>query len=418
MFAAGATGEAWEEYLAAHCPQYLLPAACRRSLPIDVAERLLACLTGRPGQLDLLRYSSLLSARIEALERLAHHYLPTLCRVLPSTSITEQRLWDGGYQGRLDVRATMAWRIGGDRTHFVTRSRRRSFDLPENVLVRQVARQLVGAIELLRERDIVADRGWGASLLDCEGRLRHALVSTALARVPSEPIGGRHLQAAQRARHPCYEQAAAWHRWFEDATSNDAPSRLARIVADGALAPVSPDRRFELAVLIRLVQALEARTAEREPGRWTLERGLVLPGRKEIASLVRDDGARVSVFYDQAVLPGREHEATRARYLGVDGRARPDITVVCERRDAPRTATVIEVKHSRHPSTLRQGLDEARIYRWEYRDYLVGWPKAILVALPEMAGAPRREDDVIALGWDRWCPVEVVDGLLGMGVAA
>jgi hypothetical protein len=29
-----------------------------------------------------------------------------------------------------------------------------------------------------------------------------------------------------------------------------------------------------------------------------------------------------------------------------------------------------------------------------------------------MVGEPRRDDDVIAVGWDRWVPEDVLEGLL------
>jgi hypothetical protein len=403
----------WEGYLAQHCPQYLLPHAQRSALSLEVAERVLARLTGKPGQLDLLRHASLLSARLEQLERFAHVHLPALCRVLPSTSETVRRVWEGGYKGRLDVKPTLAYRVAGDETHFVTRNRRRSFVLPENVLVRAVAEALLSAIELLRKRGVIAERGWGVRLLDCEVRLMQAVASTALAQVPRETVDGRHLQAALNARHPCYRAAAAWHRRLQESREDDDPQRLARLVAEGALMPVSVDRRFELAVLIRLIQGLEARAQTMEPGRWSLERSLVLPGRKEVAALVRDDGSRLAVYYDQMILPGREHQATRARYLGVDGSARPDITLVATSPEGAERAAVIEIKNSSDAGTLMQGMNEARVYRWEYREHLTGWPKAVLVAHPAMASLPLPGDDVVAVGWDDWAPDVLLDGLLG-----
>ncbi len=405
--------EDWERFVRARCPSYLLPSACNQKLPIEVAERLLERLTGRPGQLQVLRNASLLSARLAELRTFTGEALPDLCRVLPSTSHASRRVWEGGYAGRLDVRATLAYRVAGDRSYFVTRERRRSFDLPENVLVRRVAERLAESIELLRRKKVTADRAWGLELLEAQGQLRRALSSTALARVPSEAISGRHLHAAEHARHRCYSLAARWHRWLDRALSDDDPAQLARLVADGALLPLSADRRFELAVLLRLAEALEGHAHAKEPGRWTVEHSLLMSGRRELVALVRDDGRRVELSFDLAVLPGAEHQAMRARYLGVQGSARPDVTVRVSQPGQKAWFVVIEVKNSRSPDYLEQGFNEARIYRWEYREQLTGWPKAMLVAHPAMSGEVAVGDDVVAVGWGKWVPEVVLAAIVG-----
>lgn len=80
--------------------------------------------------------------------------------------------------------------------------------------------------------------------------------------------------------------------------------------------------------------------------------------------------------------------------------------------DEEERAVVLEVKHSSDPRYLLAGYHEAQLYRAEYAPLLTGWPKAILVASGTVPGAPRGEDDVIAVGWDRWVPEEVVEGML------
>lgn len=81
-------------------------------------------------------------------------------------------------------------------------------------------------------------------------------------------------------------------------------------------------------------------------------------------------------------------------------------------------AVVIEARLSADPSYLAQGLQEAFLYRIEHAAHLRGWPAAILVASSPLPGEPRREDDVIAVGWDRWVPAAVLDGLVEGLVAA
>jgi len=165
------------------------------------------------------------------------------------------------------------------------------------------------------------------------------------------------------------------------------------------------------------MHAVRGRVDEREPGLWTLHRTAILPDRREIADFERQDGARVRLFYNQVWLAPGPHDHGVRRYLGQQGRLRPDITVLV---DLPaqglRRAAVIEAKLSSDPEYLAQGYRQALLYSHEYAPELTGWPKAILVASSSVPGEPRREDDVIAVDWERWVPETVLDGLLeGIG---
>ena len=180
-----------------------------------------------------------------------------------------------------------------------------------------------------------------------------------------------------------------------------------------ALAPLEEPTRFQLAVLLRLVEALETRLARRG---FFLRRAAILAGRREIAELSGDRGERVRVHYDQAPLaPGPCH-AGLVRYFAQRGRLRPDVTIVTGAPGAPDRAVVVEAKLSADPAYLAQGYREAHLYRAEYAGALAGWPQAILVTSSPVAGPPSREDAVIAVDWDRWVPDEVVEGIVeGVG---
>ncbi|MBN8227993.1 hypothetical protein JYK02_10785 [Corallococcus macrosporus] len=404
-------GTAWEEFLRGHFPGYLLPESQRQRIDAADAARFLERLTGRPQQLRLLLTASLLAANMDALRELALEQLPQLIRTLTARTEVHPRLWEGGYQGRLDVRATLARHLAGEPTRFVTRARRRRFDLPEQVLVRATVKRLIDVLAELRAARITESYGWSADASDCEARLRHLLESTVLREVPQERPGAFHLRAAELARHPCYGLARWWHLQLEQLRTED-PVRLARILSEGALSPMNDYTRFELAVAIRLLQCLEARLEVRQPGRWTLQRTLVMHGRTELAVLVRDDGARVRLFYNQAVLGPGAVEAGSRHYLGHNGRMRPDLTLKVSLPGGKERGAVVEIKHSAEPGTLLAGFHEANLYRLEYATWMSGWPQAVLVASGTVAGVPRREDDVIAVDWARWVPDDVVDGFL------
>ncbi len=405
------TDAPWEAFLRTHFPGYLLPESHRTHIDAADAARFLEQLTGRPGQLRLLLAASLLSAHMDALRELARVQLPQLVRVLTARAEVHPKTWEGGYQGRLDVRATLARHLSGETTRFVTRARRRRFDLPEQVLVRATVKALLAMLAELRLAKVTALYGWSTDAQDCEGHLRHLLESTTLREVPDERPTAFHLRAAELARHPCYGLARRWFLYLMELDTNDT-ERLARLLAEGALVPLEDHTRFELAVAIRLLQALEARLSAMNPGRWTLQRTLVLPGRKELAVFTRDDGARVRLFYNQSTLDSGPVEEGSRHYLDHRGRLRPDLTLRVDVPGTPERAAIMEIKHSARQETLLAGYHEAWLYRFEYARWLTGWPKALLISSGAIPDVPRRSEDVIAVDWTRWVPEDVASGLL------
>lgn len=410
------TAPSWEDFVRAHFPGYLLPESARTALSVEEAALFLERLTGRPHELALLRAASTLAPRMEQLRSFAFQLLPDLVLSLPSQAEILRRDWDGGFQGHLDLRPTLAYWAVGQRTHFVTRARRRSFSLPENVLVRTVAERLLAVLVDLRQARLAGASGWAAEAQACEGQLRHLIASTVLREVPVAHLEPHHEQAAHAGRHPCHGAALEWQKALRRGLDSRDPEEIARVVANGALSPLERPARFEIAVLMRLVQALWAHLERTEGGGWTFRRCLVQRGRREVALFERPDGARVRVHYNQSHLEAGPCELGARHYFGHNGRMRPDITVVTEKgRD--RSAAVIEVKLSENKDYLLGGFHEAMLYRWEYAAHLRGWPKAILVTSAPIRGAARADDDVIAVGWDAWVPAEVVAGLVAMVTA-
>ena len=405
----------WERFLRDHALGWLLPSACRQAMSPHLAARFLARLTGRPDQLSLLQQTSLIAGQLDALERLALDLLPAWVREMPSVSRRATEIVEGAAPGPLDIPATLALRRRADLTRFAIRRRHRRFDLPESVLVAAVARWLHGALGRLRGAGLIQQRNWGGRALICEGALHNALHLSLLRQVPEAPIEPRHLQAAAAARHPIFGEA----RWWWDqiaAASGHRPEAVARLVAEGALAPLEPHRRFEYAVCVALIaalsRALEAPTPT--PGRWRLERSLVIEGRDEIAAFVRaEDGARIRVYYDTTgLLPPGPRDLGVQRYLGLSGRLRPDITVWIEIPNQRPRAVVIEVKHSVDREYLATGFREALGYVHEYAPLLTGWPRAILVTSAPIPGTPQIGDDAVAVDWARWPTDALIQGML------
>jgi hypothetical protein len=398
---------AWEVFLAESFPGYLLPESSARALSEEAAACFLARLGAPEGQLFVLRAASVISAHLDELRELALSRLPALARDLPPRTVATRQVSEGAVRGRLDVPATLQRRSEGRLTELVSRALDRRLDRPENVLLKAVVRRLAGVLSTLGGARVVSGAGWGAALPDCEAALRRALAETALRDVADAPVTPVHERAALEARHPAYRLGLRLHRALAEGLDSRSPEVLARAVAAGALLPLADHTRFELAVLLRLMEALERRLEG-----FVLERTILREGRREVASFEREDGAGVRLHYDQACLdPGPYDEGIR-RYFGQRGRLRPDLTVVIAAPGAPPRAVVIEAKLSSDPGYLVQGYREALVYRAEYAASLSGWPKAILVASSPIAGAPSRADEVIAVDWDRWVPDVVLDGLV------
>ena len=396
----------WDAFLSEHFPGYLLPEASRRALPEDVAAQFLSRLGGGPRQLFLLRAASVLAARSDDVRALALTLLPELLRQPPRRTETERHVRHGELRGRLDAPATLHRRLTGRATELVSRAPRPRRRPPEDLLLASVTARLLSMLRELRAAGVTGRAGWGAALTPCEAPLAAALADPLLADAAGEPLTAVHEEAARAAPHPAYALALALHRALRGGLETRDPELVARVVAEGALAPLADHARFELAVLLRLLQALERRLG------WPLRRTLVVPGRRDIAELAGPDGAHVRLYHDQAWLDPGPYDAGLRHYLGQRGRLRPDLTVVVTVPDRPARAVVIEAKLSEAPDYLAEGYREAIVYRAEYGAALTGWPKAILVTSAPIAAAPRREDEVIAVGWDRWVPEPVLDGLV------
>lgn len=405
----------WEEYLSGRAIGFLLPEAEANGVSLESAETLLERLTGSARALRLLRLASVFSGRLAELASFAEA-VESLVRVLPSRSTIRTRHWQGGFHGRLDVRATQMLHAQGQRTTFVTREPVRSFDFPETLFLRAVLHRLVASIRELRDHDAISEKhSWGQVVLSVASRLEHLVESSRLRQVPLLGLKelSAHRAAAMVARHQAYRLAVEWNQQMADGLDSSDPREIARVLAQGALWPASVDTRFEIAVALRLVEALNRRLSEKcAAGGFGFSRAIVMKDRSEIAVFTR--GTRtLSVFYNQAVLPSGNCDLGTARYVGLNGRMRPDVTLTLQSGAVDVTSFVIEVKLTSDRSYVAQGFKEAVLYRWEYANHLNSWPKAVVVTScslppPEL----RREDDVLAVDWANWASGELVDAFL------
>jgi hypothetical protein len=403
----------WEAWLEEQFPGFLLPNAMHKAIPADVAAQFLARL-GRPDHLRVLQATAAFSPPewADDLKRFVHELVPRLVEALPSQTEVYARRWEEGFQGRLDVRATLAERLAGNPTTFVTRARRRSYDLPETVLLKHTLRRLHRELVRVRDARLVPGSAWCGPIVECEHRIGQLLEGTVLRDVSERAVEAPDIAAARAAREPAYRGAERWYQRLRVAFDTPDEAATAELLARGALAPVSADVRFEIAVVLRLLGAIWGRVTSCEPGRWTLSQGLIHKGRRDLAVMRRDDGTRIDVYYNQVVLPMGPRDEGAAYYFGSSGRLRPDWTVAVTVPGTPIRYVVGEIKHTADSGYERTGFSEAVLYRFEYADVLTGWLKSVLTVPGAVAGIARMKDPTIAVGWGDWVPSVVVDGLL------
>jgi hypothetical protein len=148
--------DSWEDELREYFPAYLLPASATEALSRAAASRFLDRLTKRADALTLLLAVSALAPRADDVREFARQ-LRLLTPTLPSSTEMERVETDGQLRGRMDVPATLKLRHGGNPGRMVSRTRRRRFDLPENVLLTATAQRLAALLIELDDAGTVID---------------------------------------------------------------------------------------------------------------------------------------------------------------------------------------------------------------------------------------------------------------------
>lgn len=394
----------WEERFEALFPAYLLPSAMCRAVDRDVAERLVRRVLGPDVTFATFRASTFLAAHSSEIEALAMRALPDLCRSLRGRTEITTEAHRGKLVGRLDAPRTLAARLRGDRETLVSRVRTRRFDHPPEVAVRAVVVRLREVLASLRRAWSRAPPSWASSASEWERALRSTFDRTTLHRVTEVPFDDIDQNVLLGQRHAAFSLCSTLFEALEETLDSDDPRRIARCVARGALWPLEPWQRFELAVALTLAQQIEARLASA----WSVRHTIVASGREEIVAFEHPDGRRLRVFYNQSPLRSRVRQRSLAHYFGVEVSSRPDVVVIGDGPDLTPKAVVIEVKLSAGPSYLHDGFDEAIGYAIDYERELSFPAGSALVVPGRLRNAPKVDDDVVALGWADWQRANVV----------
>jgi hypothetical protein len=404
----------WEAFLDDSFPAWLLPASAVRSLSVEAAKRFLSVLSGGAVSLERLRATSTLATHAASIASFARSLLGW-AETLAGQCLPVRTEGSGVLRGRLDVTGTLRRRLQGDRAALVVTTRERRFNRREDVLVAFVARRLRDQLWLiaLDERSDSADR-WTRDSRASRALIDRVLRETRANSVPIETIDRAHLDACRGAQARVYREALALFAALRDGLDDNRPEVIAGVIAAGALAPLSADRRFELAVALRLIRALHERL---DVSSWRFERPLVVAGREEIARFSHSSGARIDVFFDVAKLDAGLRYELGHHYLSSNP-MRPDVTVSATNAGRNTKSIVVECKRSDDPGYLAQGFSEAVLYRHEYGEQLFASPGAVLVAPDRAFGTIRRGDAVIACSFADWPSPEVIETLVGYAAAA
>jgi hypothetical protein len=336
-------------------------------------------------------------------------HLPHLLDALANERLAEDAVVGPALRGNPRWDRTMVARRTGriPRTHFVSRLPARSFDLPENVLVRWLLDSLSAAVEGM------ALRVGSAALPDGLLRIREA-VETALshrwfrevtvAAFPTEAM----FAAASRQRLPAYRIASGLARRRAEKDLRRVRGRWFKVfdfLRANWLSPVDTDDLFELFALALVLDVLEVNLGL-GPAR---EYGLALRGRDHVALYDLPGGDTLRVFFDQSprttLAASSQYQQTVLVHHGLTGSARrPDVTLVRKPAlDGRQTVMFIEVKETGQTRYASDSIYKAFGY---LQDFSLLWgpdepgPRIVLLFPADVApraGVVVAEQDVLLL---------------------
>jgi hypothetical protein len=310
-------------------------------------------------------------------------------------------------RGPVDWSATVARRSleAGNGTHYVVRSTRRIYDVPENrALVWLLDRLQATCRRALIEKPDVAALESTAEGISWADRIRRLAAQVERARatdwlrgIAPDPPSGRTMQKLRAARCSFYRDdlAAAARRMI----SLESPGEkdLVEVLSQRYFEPAATWTIFEVCVALRL--AREFGKASAKPRRARL---LIGSGRAPYARFLLEDGSEVSLIYQtwpEDAGPSLLSETGRRHGLTI-GSSKPDLFIV--RSGEGPDVLLLELKASLSPGYLKEGLTKLLGYLGDrprlWKQKPAGW---LVAPADAFAGADAREgDDLWLVGAD------------------
>lgn len=345
--------------------------------------------------------------------------LPRLLDILAVEAKYEETVVGPALVGNPRWDRTMIGRVSGwlRPGQYVSRTAHRSHELPENILLRWLVADLREAVVALRRR--------------AKGNRLHDTLETIA--VKADEASGHHLfgtltkplrletdmvSAARLRRRPEYTMAAdlAVRRTALESGSEESRwHAVLMLLAVGWLEPVDIDDLFELFSLVMVIDVISQELGFGDPDEF----GLVLPGRKQVATFDKAIGT-MKVFFDQSPFTtigvrGR-YRTVVDRHLGVSGsERRPDIIVTLERPGEIQRTLLVEMKKTRDGTYLSDSIYKVFGY---LHDFGACWPeghsrpKAMLLVPEGVQQTGSAPEVVIASADDRKAIASVMEAAL------
>ncbi|MDI4655565.1 hypothetical protein [Xanthobacter autotrophicus] len=335
-----------------------------------------------------------------------------LHRVLDALSnemLAQEQVVGPGLRGNARWDRTILQRMAGTLSpvHYVSRTSRRSFEMPENQLLSWLVDDLRRTVSIVEQRVGSAALHTDLQILrdECERARQHHWFSDISVPLRLTP---EMIAAATRHRRPEYRAAAALARRRLEMETNDHHAwwyTIMSLLAVNWLEPVNDDDLFELYVLVLALDLLSDELGFGEP----VEYGLVTSRRGHVA-LFEDDHQKVRVYFDQtpATVLGiaTEYGQVFAQHRGISGgERRPDILVVAEREGETRLV-LIEMKKTVDGRYISDSVYKVFAYLYDFSDTAGAGRtvKAVLVVpggVSAVPGASAGRTVFVASGDDR-----------------
>ncbi len=330
--------------------------------------------------------------------------LPQLLDVLSSERVGEVSIVGPGLRGNPDWSKTSVGRISGKlaKTHYASRLPTRSFQLPENLLVRWLVGSVSNTIAMIEDRigsGAIPDR-----LIEIRTACGEAFAHHWFKQVQPPIVPAVHMFAAAKLqRNPAYRMAANLAERRSSRLGAGSTARWLRtldLLRANWLAPAGTDNLFELYALTLVLDVLEKELSLGAP----IEFGLARPGRSHVALFDHAKIGKVRVFFDQSphVVLGtssRYREIVSSHTGALGSARRPDVTVARYGSEGAKpTVLLFEVKETRDSAYTSDSIYKAMGYAFDYSSlWEVGpaCPKVVLIFPDDVAR--RAEANLAAL---------------------
>lgn len=274
--------------------------------------------------------------------------LPDAVRTLAHARERVRQEDRSGPRGRIDWSRTLRQRLTkNDPGIFSTLRSRKTYDLPENRLLRKYLSEISSAEH--HSKRVSNEEALGTKLTEAVQAAKEVLKTSYLRDIPEQPDASALMVArALRSKRELYGRLGELWLEFEAAVLGGQLEAVRKVLEGGWLAPKSPEDLFELYVLIKTLEAVQRLLEHRGPVKVAY--GLVRPGGRAVAKFEGRD-ISAEVWFDRSpdeAFPDTFNEGTYVYgklldlYNGLTGAARrPDILVRIECPDFTMPAVLL-----------------------------------------------------------------------------